>query len=226
MDSAVLLVGVILLLLIGIAIWQKIYKGIPVLVIVYLIYAGMKLTSTHPVEEYKPGLQVEGMKVNDQIVVIPEDTIPADVDTQLVVEPIDSLPVIEESEEQIDEPETVMVLRRIVVCKEVSTDRITLGVDKVFSQDIGELSCFTAIENLGTADSVTHVWYYRGREMASIDLEVGRSPFWRTWSIKSIQPGWVGDWQVVVFDSRGYQLGFYTFQIIESQKESSVLKAE
>ncbi|MCH8010570.1 MAG: DUF2914 domain-containing protein [Candidatus Marinimicrobia bacterium] len=221
MDSALLLVGVILLLLIGVAIWQKLYKGIPILIVVYFIYAGIKLTSTHPVEESKPELQVEGMMVNDQIVVIPEDTIPADVDTQIVIVPVDSFPIVEVLEEHVDELESEMILRRIVVCKEVSNERIPLGVDKIFPNDIGALFCFTAIENLVTDDSVTHTWYYNGREMATIDLEVGRSPFWRTWSIKSIQPRLIGDWQVVVFDSKGYQLGFTTFQIIERSVEST-----
>lgn len=221
MDSALLLVGVILLLLIGVAIWQKLYKGIPILIVVYLIYAGIKLTSTHPVEESKPELQVEEMTVNDQIVVIPRDTILTDVDTNIVVVPVDSFPIVEILEESVDELEAEMVLRRIVVCKEVLNERIPLGVDKIFPNDIGALFCFTAIENLVADDSITHTWYYNGREMAAIDLEVGRSPFWRTWSIKRIQPRLIGDWQVVVFDSKGYQLGFTTFQIIESPAEST-----
>ena len=221
MDSALLLVGVILLLLIGVAIWQKLYKGIPVLIVVYLIYAGIKLTSTHPVEESKPELQVEGMTVNDQIVVIPEDTVPADIDTQVVVVPVDSFPIVDVFEEHVDELEAEMVLRRIVVCKEVSNERIPVGVDKIFHNDIGALFCFTAIENLVADDSVTHTWYYNGRDMAAIDLEVGRSPFWRTWSIKSIQPRWIGNWRVVVFDSKGYQLGFTIFQVTESPAEST-----
>lgn len=209
------------MLLIGVAIWQKLYKGIPILIVVYLIYAGIKLTSTHSVEEPKPELQVEGMTVNDQIVVIPEDTIPVDVDTQIVVVPVDTFPIVEVLEDHVDELEAEMVLRRIVVCKEVSNERIPVGADKIFPNDIGELFCFTAIENLVADDSVTHTWYYNSREMAAIDLEVGRSPFWRTWSIKSIKPRWIGDWRVVVFDSKGYQLGFTTFQIIESPAEST-----
>ena len=221
MDSALLLVGVILLLLIGVAIWQKLYKGIPILIVVYFIYAGIKLTSTHPVEVSKPELQVEEMTVNDQIAVIPEDTVPADIDTQIIVVPVDTFPIVEVLEDHVDELEAEMVLRRIVVCKEVSNERIPVGADKIFPNDIGELFCFTAIENLVADDSVTHTWYYNSKEMAAIDLEVGRSPFWRTWSIKSIKPRWIGDWRVVVFDSKGYQLGFTTFQVIESPAEST-----
>ncbi len=49
------------------------------------------------------------------------------------------------------------------------------------------------------AGILRHTWYKGDAEVAEVDLRIGVSPGWRTWSAKRIVPkGHVGNWQVVV----------------------------
>ena len=104
-------------------------------------------------------------------------------------------------------------LRQIVICKAIK-NRKPLGSGTEFTNEVDSLFCFTGINNLYQIDTVTHVWYYQNREMARIPIEVGQSLFWRAWSRKTILPHWTGEWEVMVFDSEGHQLGSKKYQIV------------
>jgi hypothetical protein len=63
-----------------------------------------------------------------------------------------------------------------------------------------KLFCFTRIVGAAEGDRVFHVWYWGEQEMARVELPV-RSSDWRTWSSKSLLPGWAGNWRVEVVDA-------------------------
>ncbi len=49
------------------------------------------------------------------------------------------------------------------------------------------------------AGILRHTWYQGDAQVAEVDLRIGVSPGWRTWSSKRIVPkAHVGNWQVVV----------------------------
>ena len=75
------------------------------------------------------------------------------------------------------------------------------------------LYCYTVFENPLPDATVTHVWRRGSRLVSRVELEVGNSPKWRTWSKQRTQPHWTGLWSCEVLGDDGRQLGLTVFQI-------------
>ncbi len=57
---------------------------------------------------------------------------------------------------------------------------------------------FTHLKQLeGT--QIQHRWYYRGKEMATVTLNIGSND-WRTYSSKRLLPNWIGEWKIEVWN--------------------------
>ncbi len=91
-----------------------------------------------------------------------------------------------------------------------------MPVDRVesYNADFGKLYCFTRIVGAEVDTEVTHVWYFRGNEMARVTLPV-RSADWRTYSSKRFLPQWAGEWQVVVLDGQQKEIAVIPFWLKE-----------
>lgn len=90
--------------------------------------------------------------------------------------------------------------------------RAVVGEAVVFSADVDRIYCFTRVHGMHPPTAVTHAWYYEGKTMARVDLSV-RSENWRTWSYKTVLPGWTGAWEVKVLDEDGMVLGSAGFEV-------------
>jgi len=108
------------------------------------------------------------------------------------------------------EPAKSKLTAELQVCTGVE-ERQPVGAGDMFSADVGELCLWSKILGAEGEISVTHVWYFQGEEMASIELPV-RSASWRTWSRKTIVPEWIGPWEVKVFDASGGLIGSVAFK--------------
>ena len=109
-----------------------------------------------------------------------------------------------------DEEAAESPVARAVVCTEV-VDREPVGAADSFDAGVGQLYCFTEIRGLeGT--TITHAWIHEGTTRARVDLPI-RSNRWRTWSTKTIAPGWTGQWQVKVLDADGIVLSTQEFVV-------------
>lgn len=75
---------------------------------------------------------------------------------------------------------------------------------------VGQLFYFTEIE--GGPGTIEHVWTWEGRTMATVTLDV-RTPRFRTWSSKRLQPEWTGQWRVEARTSDGNVLSFKEFVV-------------
>ena len=77
-------------------------------------------------------------------------------------------------------------------------------VDRVqrWSAAAGPLYCFTRIVGAEEPTPIFHVWYRGDQEVARVELRVRNSP-WNTWSVKTLEAGWTGDWRVEVVDAAG-----------------------
>ena len=84
-----------------------------------------------------------------------------------------------------------------VMCTAV-VDRVCEGVSDSFPSDVGKVYAHTTI--LDHEGSVTHRYIFKGKVMAEINLNVKGTP-WRTWSSKTIDPLWSGDWKVEVVNN-------------------------
>lgn len=91
-------------------------------------------------------------------------------------------------------------------------DRVPTGISSSFDSSVGKLYAFTRIVGAEGQTRVYHKWYRGDELVADVPLTV-RSGDWRTWSSKNVQPGWTGDWRVVVVSEDGSVLGTVKFAI-------------
>lgn len=103
------------------------------------------------------------------------------------------------------------------ICRDVK-DRTPVEPGTIFSPDVGALFCFTRIMGAEQETMVTHEWFYNDKRLSLVELKVGSSN-WRTWSSKQIDPGWSGDFKVVVKDTEGNVLQSIAFSIQPSGNE-------
>ncbi|HSH71251.1 MAG TPA: DUF2914 domain-containing protein [Deferrisomatales bacterium] len=91
-------------------------------------------------------------------------------------------------------------------------NRQPVGTANTFPADVGRVYAYTRVVGAAGEGSVTHVWYYAGQVKAQVQLAV-RSDDWRTWSSKTILPGWTGEWLVEVQGADGRVLASVPFQV-------------
>ncbi len=97
----------------------------------------------------------------------------------------------------------------------IATDVIDLtpqGVSDTFPATISKLYAFTRIVGAEGETMVKHLWFYKDRLMAEVELPV-RSPSWRTYSSKNILPSWTGNWRVDITDEDGNLLKSLEFTV-------------
>ena len=91
-------------------------------------------------------------------------------------------------------------------------ERMPLEMTDTFTNDIDKVWLWCRIEGAPDSTFVKHVYYYKGEQMAEVELPVN-SPSWRTWSSKTILPNWVGDWEVKIVNADGNVLKAIPFKI-------------
>lgn len=92
-------------------------------------------------------------------------------------------------------------------------EKLPVGIESHYQQVPEILFCYTVFENPGPDQTVTHVWRRSGRLVSRVELEVGKSPKWRTWSKQRVAPHWRGVWSCEVLSPEGTQLGLHVFQV-------------
>ena len=90
--------------------------------------------------------------------------------------------------------------------------RSVTGPAATFAADGDRIYCLTRVHGMEPPATVTHAWYYEGKTMARVDLNIG-SENWRTWSYKSFLSEWTGNWEVKVLDAEGMVLGSAGFEV-------------
>lgn len=110
------------------------------------------------------------------------------------------------------EPDSLTVTELVITSKIVkgkpvdSIKRLSSGTDK-------NLYCFTRLTApAGSEDFIKHLWYRGDEKVAEYRLPV-KGEKWRTYSKKSIQKGWAGDWRVEVVDDSGKLLKTVKFRM-------------
>jgi len=105
------------------------------------------------------------------------------------------------------------------VCTAVE-ERLPVGTADVFPAEVGQVYFWTKVEGLQDTTMIKHVWYYKGDEIATVQLPV-RSSSWRTYSYKTIPPEWSGDWVVKVVDADGEVLKAVPFKVGEEKMSTT-----
>jgi len=81
-------------------------------------------------------------------------------------------------------------------------NREPVGVADTFKADVGEVYFFNQVTGVEAPTTLTHVWFFEGQEVASVELNVGGNG-WRTWSSKKVLTHQLGQWKVEVRDASG-----------------------
>jgi len=74
----------------------------------------------------------------------------------------------------------------------------------------GQAYAFLRLANDGPPTDLTVVWRYEGTVHGKVDLAVGSSPGWRTWSSVNLKPG---DWAVEISNADGVVLAERHFTV-------------
>jgi hypothetical protein len=102
---------------------------------------------------------------------------------------------------------------RMLFCRSIK-EREPQETAARFPNDIELVYCFTVIENAGAeATQVTHKWYWGDKLMGSVQLKA-QGEYWRTWSLKHLQPEWTGTWRVDVVSVDGKVLKSASFEVV------------
>lgn len=99
-----------------------------------------------------------------------------------------------------------------VACRSVE-DRAPVGSAEKFPSDVGRVVVYNALSIAEAGQtSIQHVWFYEGRQMATVTLPI-QTPKWRTYSSKKIGTGSKGNWRVDITTKDNQLLRSVSFQI-------------
>lgn len=118
-------------------------------------------------------------------------------------------------EEEVQEQAPTLNVESLIITSDV-VDRMPADTLNEVTGQRDIIYCWTHITGAEEETTIQHVWYRGDEEMARIELRVA-SADWRTWSSKSIQPIYAGEWRVEVLDVNGTLLDSVTFRVTEGQ---------
>ncbi|MFQ5988955.1 MAG: DUF2914 domain-containing protein [Candidatus Methylomirabilales bacterium] len=123
-----------------------------------------------------------------------------------------TLPILAASEDRIArlEDNSLRIVRDVVTTQVIDREPVNDGL--VFSASMGPVYYFTEVKGAHTSTYISHIWYYEGRQMAKVPLNI-EGPRWRTWSSKQMLNEWSGSWRVEAVDADGNLLSSQTFEV-------------
>jgi len=234
-NPGLIAITIVLLILVIIAIWQKLYQAAMVMGGVYIIYIlyitiSPKDAPTIPSTNLDSSVEQETIIpqiIDDSTILIPNiDDVGK---TVLLLDSLDSNKVMIQTidstigfkkiyEPEIDNIESIISVLSMTVGTGVVNRRIE-NPDSLFSVDTKRVYCLTGIYNQNDSKVIYHKWYQEGRLQSKIKLELERSYLWRTWSYITIRGQKIGNWQIVVEDTSGIRYDSLSFKIVDSIKE-------
>lgn len=223
-DPSFIQISLVLLLLIGIAVYARQFKAIGALIVVYFIYTAVSVLTTKNDNPKLTQTFIESASDSAVITqVAPEDNLH---DT-LITETVDkqqSLTIENEKDQDAKSLELNSIsqdtvfsnleFHKMVICKSVfSETRSPDGISVSFPDTVGRVYCFIMVGNPGRTQTVTHEWTYEETLISTIPMEIGRSHYWRAWSYQTIQPHKTGNWSVAVRNADGNLLASASFTV-------------
>ena len=228
-------ITIVLSLLVGIAIWQKLRQAALVMGGIYIVYIlyifilpkdapiipSSNLDSSVEQEIFIPQIIPDSTNLISTIDDVGKvDTLSESVDSdEVMIQTIDSTIGFKQIyEPEIDNPESKISVLSMTVGTGIINRRIE-NPDSLFSVDTKKIYCLTGIHNQNDSKVIYHKWFQDGILRSKIALNIGRSYQWRTWSYISINKQKIGKWKIIVEDSSGVRYDSLSFQIVDSVKE-------
>ncbi len=228
-------ITIVLSLLVGIAIWQKLHQAALVMGGVYIVYIlyifilpkdapiipPSNLDSSVEQEIFIPQIIADSTNLISTIDDVGKvDTLSESVDSdEVMIQTIDSTIGFKQIyKPEIDNPESKISVLSMTVGTGIINRRIE-NPDSLFSVDTKKIYCLTGIHNQNDSKVIYHKWFQDGILRSKIAQNIGRSYQWRTWSYISINKQKIGKWKIFVEDSSGVRYDSLSFQIVDSVKE-------
>ena len=228
-------ITIVLSLLVGIAIWQKLRQAALVMGGIYIVYIlyifilpkdapiipSSNLDSSVEQEIFIPQIIPDSTNLISTIDDVGKvDTLSESVDSdEVMIQIIDSTIGFKQIyEPEIDNPESKISVLSMTVGTDIINRRIE-NPDSLFSVDTKKIYCLTGIHNQNDSKVIYHKWFQDGILRSKIAQNIGRSYQWRTWSYISINKQKIGEWKIFVEDSSGVRYDSLSFQIVDSVKE-------
>jgi hypothetical protein len=115
------------------------------------------------------------------------------------------------AEEQAGMPDQAFSIARMVIAGSIE-DREPVGVVNAYSASTEKVFCFLETGDVKSETMVSFVWYHGDTKKAAVELPLGISPRWRTYSSKKLG-GLTGEWKVELHDSGGSVLKTVSFTV-------------
>ena len=228
-------ITIVLSLLVGIAIWQKLHQAALVMGGIYIVYIlyifilpkdapiipSSNLDSSVEQEIFIPQIIPDSTNLISTIDDVGKvDTLSESFDSdEVMIQTIDSTIGFKQIyEPEIDNPESKISVLSMTVGTGIINRRIE-NPDSLFSVDTKKIYCLTGIHNQNDSKVIYHKWFQDGILRSKIAQNIGRSYQWRTWSYISINKQKIGEWKIFVEDSSGVRYDSLSFQIVDSVKE-------
>jgi hypothetical protein len=97
-------------------------------------------------------------------------------------------------------------------------EREPVGSTESFTIDDNQAYAFARINNEGEPTRVSFIWQYGNETHAKVDMNIGTSSGWRTWSSTNLSPG---SWRVQVVSQDGAILAERSFTVDNPIDQSS-----
>jgi hypothetical protein len=125
----------------------------------------------------------------------------------------------------LEAPRSKMSLRSIAAGTDVKARRL-IGEADSFTATGAPVWVHVAVNNPGEESTVTMVWSLEDEVVWQMDLKVGTSPRWRTWTRMRMPLSRTGQWRVEVQDPAGNVLGDVQFDVSGGQPRGEDAPAE
>ena len=93
-------------------------------------------------------------------------------------------------------------------------ERTPVGVADRFTEIPPRFHCHCVVDSRAPESTIIHTWRRGARVVSRVELQVGKSPAWRTWSRQRIRPEWADQWSCTVSTLDGHVLGSATFEVV------------
>ena len=197
-DPAFLPITITLLILVIVAIWQKLDRFILPLAIMYVVYAVFTgISSADDVEIKHPA------KIVQNPTAVIEDAL---IDTMRVKTPPSDTVLIEIEEQELNTKKTQPELpdlrvNSLLMCENmIDSLRKPINFRKEFPVSLGRVYCYSGIRNALSERIILYEWYFQEKYIDTISIKIGRSVHWRSWTYKTITNAQIGEWFVVLRD--------------------------
>ena len=197
-DPAFLPITIIFLLLVIIAIWQKLDRTVITLTIIFVLYAlftGITIDKNDDSVKFRETVQIDDHLKKDTIIINKIET--AVIDTPVVENIVDD----EASSEEVIPDIPDLRVNSLLMCEAmIDSLRKPIRSSKEFPVTLKRVYCYSGIRNALSPRTILYEWYFQGNYIDTIPIKIGRSVHWRSWTYKTITDAQIGNWYVVLRD--------------------------